>query len=132
MTTNDKHNGLVQDLVKQSLLTLDDSQFQDATMKKILTIHRRRRMFDNLLLGTFIFITVDTFMVLACWILRLDVFKILSHVLKIPESYLPHTDQLKNILIHSTVLPYGLVAFAMLMILLVMIESKVDFPGNRK
>jgi hypothetical protein len=130
MITNDNHDGLVQGLVKQSLLTLDNNQFQDATMKKILAVHRRWSFVDNLFLGTFIFVAIDIFMVLACWILRLDIFKILSHMLNLPEKYFPHTEQLKNILVHNAMLPYGLIAFALLMILLVIIESKIDFSGD--
>ncbi|HVN47507.1 MAG TPA: hypothetical protein VMU30_01670 [Bacteroidota bacterium] len=130
MTTHSNIDDSTKDILKHSLLELTDPRFHETTMKKIMRVSRRRRLFDNIYLGSLIFIAIDTLIALALWMTHLNIVDVAFHFVNVPEKLIPPTEQLEKIILSNGFLQYSFLIFAVLMAALLFIESK--FHGFEK
>ncbi|MBN1398185.1 MAG: hypothetical protein JXA06_09175 [Bacteroidetes bacterium] len=123
---------LAKDILKNSYLEVTDPDFNITTMKKILHESRKQYVLENILLSFLIFVAVDALIFLILWLSGLNIFELAARFIGIPHEILFHVKELKSSIIENAFIKYVMLSFGVVMVILMIIESKLKLFGRLK
>jgi hypothetical protein len=106
MKNNSYIDRLTKDILKNSYLEVTDPDFNQTTIKRVLREDRRRRILQNILMCFFVFAAVDTLILLAIWLLGLNIFDLIVNSGSISFELFSHINVLKDSILKNDFIKY--------------------------
>jgi hypothetical protein len=106
MKNNSYIDRLTKDILKNSYLEVTDPDFNQTTIKRVLREDRRRRILQNILMCFFVFAAADTLILLAIWLLGLNIFDLIVNSGSISFELFSHINVLKDSILKNDFIKY--------------------------
>lgn len=120
------------DIIRDSYLDLTDPEFSSATMERVVRSARRRRVLNNLLVNFLVFAAIDSLILLLVDLTGLKIADITGWMVDILNRILSESGQVNISVPGSRLATYLMLSFAGVMVLLAMIELRIDMWRGRR